>query len=78
MIDKEEYLREFLQRMRDIHRRGLRLTAGLAKFNTESILRSGNACAPLVVQLPEEAIEQVKDLIIGKDLVAGGSDDNSE
>ena len=68
---KEQLIRKFFGRIREISNNSLALTAGLAKANIETIMYCGNAMVPKKVKLPEEEINKIKDLIINgpKDII---------
>lgn len=67
----EQYLREHAARMREIDRRGLDVTYGLAVFNARSVFLLSNARVHPDAQLPTEAINELTSLIQGEGDASG-------
>lgn len=60
---KADYMREHFARMREIDRRAVDLTAGLAIFNARQIFFLSNAQAHPDARLPQEAIDNLTELL---------------
>lgn len=60
---KEQLIRKHFERMKQIRKRSVALTAGLAKFNVECIMYNGNMTLHPKVKLPQESIDRLKESI---------------